>query len=150
MDYLKIDVQGGELLVFQNATRLLEDCCVIHTEVEFLPMYVDQPLFSEVEIFLRQQGFMFHRFEPLASRVIQPLLLKDDIYHEFVQTFWADAVFVRDFTRLDNLTTNKLIKLACIMHDVYKSWDLVLRALMAHDDLSGTDYAKLYMQILVG
>jgi hypothetical protein len=60
-------------------------------------MYIDQPLFSEVEIFLRQKGFMFHRFEPLANRVIQQLHLEDDIYHEFVQILWADAVFRNGF-----------------------------------------------------
>ena len=150
MDYIKIDIQGGELLAFKNATRLLSNCCVIHTEVEFLPMYIDQPLFSEVEIFLRQQGFLFHRFQPLASRVIQPLLLEDDIYREFVQTFWADAIFVRDFTQLKKLTTKKLLKLACILHDIYKSWDLVLRTLLTHDELKGTNYADIYLKVLTG
>ena len=80
MDYLKIDIQGGELMVFQNATNKLADCVVIHTEVEFLPMYVGQPLFSDVDQFLRQHGFVFHRFFPLTSRTIKPLLVNNDIY----------------------------------------------------------------------
>lgn len=71
LDYLKIDIQGGELLVFENTTRRLSECVVIHTEVEFL----------------RGRGFVFHRFAPLKSRVIQPLLMDNDIYHEFVQAF---------------------------------------------------------------
>lgn len=37
VDLLKIDIQGGELMVFQNAERRLADALVIQTEVEFLP-----------------------------------------------------------------------------------------------------------------
>lgn len=150
LDYLKIDIQGGELCAFENATERLAECVVIHTEVEFLPMYVDQPLFSEVEMFLRGQGFLFHRFKPLKSRVIQPMLMDNNIYREFVQAFWADAVFVRDFTRLTNLAPDKLIKLAAILHDVYGSCDLVLRALMALDALTQSNHATVYLQALNG
>ena len=39
IDYLKIDLQGGELEVFRNGINELHDCLVIHTEVGFLPMY---------------------------------------------------------------------------------------------------------------
>ncbi|MBT3305748.1 MAG: methyltransferase FkbM, partial [Alphaproteobacteria bacterium] len=126
------------------------ECVVIHSEVEFLPMYVDQPLFSEVEMFLRGQGFLFHRFEPLKSRVIQPMLKDNDVYGEFVQAVWADAVFVRDFTRLADLAPDKLLKMACVLHDVYGSFDLVLRALMAHDALAGSDHSTTYLQGLAG
>ena len=89
LDYLKIDIQGGELCAFENAPERLAECLVIHTEVEFLPMYVDQPLFFEIEMFLRGQGFSFHRFEPLKSRVIQPMLMDNNIYREFVQALVA-------------------------------------------------------------
>ena len=150
LDYLKIDIQGGELCAFENATKRLAECVVIHSEVEFLPMYVDQPLFSEVEMFLRGQGFLFHRFEPLKSRVIQPMLKDNDVYGEFVQAVWADAVFVRDFTRLADLALDKLLKMACVLHDVYGSFDLVLRALMAHDALAGSDHSTTYLQGLAG
>ncbi|NQV82285.1 MAG: FkbM family methyltransferase [Rhodospirillales bacterium] len=150
LDFLKIDIQGGELCAFENATERLAECVVIHTEVEFLPMYVDQPLFSEVEMFLRGLGFRFHRFVPLVSRIIQPMLIDDNIYQDFSQVFWADAVFVRDFTRLTELEPGKLLKLACVLHDVYGSGDLVVRALMAHDALAGSGYAVLYLQTLGG
>lgn len=150
LDYLKIDIQGGELCAFENAPERLAECLVIHTEVEFLPMYVDQPLFSEVEMFLRGQGFSFHRFEPLKSRVIQPMLMDNNIYREFVQAFWADAVFVRDFTRLIELAPDKLIKLATILHDVYGSYDMVLRALMALDALTRSRHASVYWQTISG
>jgi len=45
LDYLKMDIQGAELMVLQHATDRLRHAVAIHTEVEFLPMYVGQPLF---------------------------------------------------------------------------------------------------------
>ena len=69
-DYLKIYIQGGELEVFRNGVNKLRNSLIIHTEVEFLPMYKGQPLFSEVEMFLRNMAFEFHRFSPLVSKTV--------------------------------------------------------------------------------
>lgn len=148
VDFLKIDVQGAELTVFRNGVRRLADCVAIHAEVEFLPMYVGQPLFSEVELFLRDHGFMLHKFEPLVSRVAQPMIVNNDVYAGFSQLLWADAVFVRDVTRLGEMTADKLLKLAVILHDLYGSHDLALNVLMAHDAKAATGLAKLLMQDL--
>ena len=112
MDYLKIDIQGAELMVFQNAVQRLANTLVIHTEVEFLPMYRDQPLFSDIDAFLRRYGFVLHRFQPLTSRAIKPLAVNNDIYAGFGQLFWADAVFIRDFVNLKPLDSAQLMRMA--------------------------------------
>jgi FkbM family methyltransferase len=145
LDYLKIDIQGGELSVMENAVDRLSECVVIHTEVEFLPLYKDQPLFSEVEQFLRARGFRFHRFWPLRSRTIKPLIVEDDPYRGLSQVVDADAIFVRDFMRLDLLSGEQLLKLATIMHDLYQSFDLVLKALLEYDRREGASLASRYM-----
>ncbi|MBT3989961.1 MAG: FkbM family methyltransferase [Rhodospirillaceae bacterium] len=133
IDYLKIDIQGAELKVFQNGTERLRDCLVIHTEVEFLPMYEDQPLFSEVELFLRELGFILHRFFPLESRAVEPLVINGDINIGLGQLFWADAIFIKDFTKFNKLGSQSLKKMALILHEIYGSYDIALRALKAHD-----------------
>ena len=43
-------------------------------------MYEGQPIFSEVEIFLRKLGFISHRFAPLVSRTVQPMIVENNIY----------------------------------------------------------------------
>ncbi len=149
LDYLKIDIQGGELEVFRNGVERLADCLVIHTEVEFLPMYEGQPLFSEVEMFLRSQGFVFHRFAPLVSRVLKPLVVGNDIYAGLSQLFWADAVFIRDFTRLDVLSPMQLKKMTLILHDIYGSRDVAYQALLIHDQQSGATFAERYLAALI-
>jgi FkbM family methyltransferase len=146
IDYLKIDIQGAELEVFRNGVRRLRDCLVIQTEVEFLQMYKGQPLFSEVELFLRELGFTFHRFFPLVSRTVQPMIVNNDKFAGLSQIFWADAVFIKDFTKFDELKPRSLKKLALILHEVYGSFDIVLRALMAFDRKAKSSLAEKYLQ----
>lgn len=142
---LKIDIQGGELSVFQHGRERLRDALVIHTEVEFLPMYVGQPLFSDVDLFLREQGFVLHRFFPLTSRVLAPMMVGNDIYGGMSQLVWADAIFVKDFTRLERLGDGQLLAMARILHDCYGSIDLVLRLLNEHDARRGTALGPGYL-----
>jgi len=47
-DFIKIDVQGAELDVFKGGAKTLQQVVCIVSEVEFIPMYVDQPLFGDV------------------------------------------------------------------------------------------------------
>jgi hypothetical protein len=150
VDLLKIDIQGGELMVFQNAERRLADALVIQTEVEFLPMYQGQPLFSDVDQFLRRHGFILHRFFPEVSRVIQPLLVDNNIYAGLSQIVWADAIFVKDFTRLDRLSDRQLLNTAAIMHECYRSFDLTLHMLTELDRRSGGQLAANYLGRLTG
>lgn len=150
IDLVKIDIQGGELMVFQNATKRLADALVIQTEVEFLPLYVDQPLFGDVDVFLRSQGYAFHRFFPTVSRTIQPMLVQNNIYAGLSQTVWGDAIFVRDFTKLSRLSPRQLLAMAAILHDCYQSYDLVLHILLEHDRRVGGSVAPTYMMNLTG
>ncbi|MCC6467701.1 MAG: FkbM family methyltransferase [Alphaproteobacteria bacterium] len=148
LDLLKIDIQGAELMVFENAPRRLAEALVIQTEVEFLEMYRGQPLYGDVERFLRAQGFMLHRFEPLVSRVVKPLVLGGDIFAGFTQLFWADAIFVRDLTRLGGLDDGQLLRAAAILHECYKAVDLALHILLEHDRRAGTALGPRYLQAI--
>ena len=145
MDLLKIDIQGAELMVFQSAPNRLRDAVVIQTEVEFLPMYRNQPLYSDVDQALRRHGFVLHRFVQTESRVVRPMLLRNDIYANLSQCLYADAVFVKDFTRADRLQPDQLLKAAVILHDCYHSFDLVLLFLAEHDRRTGSTYADRYL-----
>src|ERR1700677_290332 len=144
MDLLKIDIQGAELMVMENGIHALKNALLVHTEVEFMPMYVDQPLFGDVDQFLRRQGFVLHRLEEVRSRVLKPLLVNNDIYAGLSQWFWSDALYIRDFTRLDLFSTDQLLKLSLILHECYGSYDLVLYLLGEYDRRSATKFATRY------
>jgi FkbM family methyltransferase len=149
-DYLKLDIQGAELMVLRNAPNRLKDAVVIHCETEFLQMYAGQPLFSDIELYLRSKEFTFHRFFPIVSRMIQPLSMGEDIYAGMSQQFWADAVFIRDLTKLDSLSEKQILAMAAILHDCYQSLDVVVHLLIAYGKRTGRDLAGPYLDRLRG
>ncbi len=148
LTFLHMDVQGAELMVLQNAAERLKDAYLLHLEVEFLQMYENQPLFSEVELFLRGKGFLLHRFTPLVSRVLQPLMAGNDVFAGMSQVVWTDAIFVRDFVRLDLLDDGQLLGIAQIAHDCYQSIDLAFRLLHEYDRRTTRTLGATYLRNL--
>ncbi len=54
-DVLKVDTQGAELAILEGGKGLLSTHLVgLETEVEFAPIYIDQPLFGDVDAFIRE------------------------------------------------------------------------------------------------
>ena len=148
VDYIKIDVQGAELDVFKGASKALSTALFIHTEVEFAELYECQPLFADVDQHLRQAGFQFHTFASFGQRSFKPIMFKDNINMGLRQLLWADALYVRDFSTFDTLSAEQLIKLALIAHEVYQSYDLAHRAIMALDEQQGSNMAQSYVGLL--
>lgn len=148
-DFLKLDVQGAEVDVMNGAEKILANAVVVHTEVEFVPMYKNQPLFAEVDQRLRKSGYAFHKFAGLAGRTFQPLLVNNDMNQALSQMLWADAVYVKNFMTLDSLPAGKLLKMAAILHLVYGSFDLVLQVLCAYDAKMQTNYGGCYYKQII-
>jgi FkbM family methyltransferase len=149
VDYLKVDVQGGEILVFSGAEKTLRDTLVIQTEVEFVPLYKKQPLFADIDAFLLARGFVFHRFSHLSGRAMQPLIVNNNVNAALSQTLWGDAIYVRDFMRLAELAPDQLLKLAVILHANYQSFDLAAHSLGFYDQKRGTKLFPAYVNSLV-
>jgi FkbM family methyltransferase len=122
-DFLKIDTQGAELKVLAGAKSVLSDAVLVHTEVEFVPMYRDQPLFGDIDQELRSHGFLLHTFPGMRSRLFKPLMANHDPNSLGSQVLWADVVYMKDFMRLSELVPEKLAKLAILLHELYQSFD---------------------------
>ena len=148
VEMIKIDIQGAELMVLSNAPECLKTTLVVQTEVEFLQMYKEQPLFSEVEMFLREKGFMLHTFWPIKKRVVRPMLIRNDVRAGLEQVLWADAVFVRDLANIAELNNPQLLKLSCILHDCYGAVDLVYRLLLEFDKRTSSSLGETYLERL--
>jgi FkbM family methyltransferase len=57
--FMKLDVQGAELEVLQSGPELVgRGLLGIRIEVEFVPIYVEQPLWADVDGHLRRAGFV--------------------------------------------------------------------------------------------
>lgn len=57
VDFLELDTQGSELEILCGADEALAHTLGVQVEVEFSEMYVGQPLFADIDGFLRQRGF---------------------------------------------------------------------------------------------
>ncbi|HWE35738.1 MAG TPA: FkbM family methyltransferase [Isosphaeraceae bacterium] len=66
VDILKLDTQGSELDILRGSERLLPTVRAIEVEVEFNPIYRGQPLFGDVDRFLRDRGFVLWRLGHLV------------------------------------------------------------------------------------
>ncbi len=147
VDFIKIDVQGSELRVFQHAQRILSQTLVIQTEVEFLELYKEQPLFADVDAFLRSQGFQFLMFWGFGARALKPLLMNNNP-GQGNQMLWSDAVYLRDWRHLDILSDLQLQRYAILAHDVLRAYDFAHYILEALDSRVGTTLAPNYLNRL--
>ena len=137
IDFVKIDIQGAELDAFHGGSRSLGGCLAIVTEVEFLELYENQPLFGDVDRELRNQGFMFHKFLGVAGRAMRPLLMGNDpnaaSWH-----LWADAMYVRSFEDWSEMELSALVRLGLLAW-LYGSPDITCQCLMIVDNRLGTN-----------
>jgi FkbM family methyltransferase len=127
VDFLKIDIQGGELAVFVHGREKLKHAVVIQTEVQFVDLYDGQPSFGQVDQELRAQGFIPHAFAALKKWPIAPLEFGGDPRQPLNQLLEADIVYVRDFVHADRMSSDQLKHLALIAHACYGSFDLAGR-----------------------
>jgi FkbM family methyltransferase len=134
LDFLKIDIQGSELSVFQNGKKKLANTVAIQTEVSFIPLYEDQPTFGTVDIELRGLGFIPHSFPAIKNWMIAPLVINGDPRIPLNQLIEADIVYVKDFTKPENIGDEQLKHLALISHICYKSFDLAMRCIAILED----------------
>lgn len=139
IDMIKIDVQGAELAVFEGAAERLDQVLMIWTEVEFIPLYEKQPLFRDVDRFLTERGFLLHSFDALASRRFKAFVSAGGERLRRAQVLWADAIYVRDFRSLAELSTRKLKKLALLLDQVAGADDLCFEVLRLLDENEGTN-----------
>jgi FkbM family methyltransferase len=83
-DFIKLDIQGAELLVLRHGRRTLSCASVVETEVLFVPLYRDQPLAGEVMHFMNQEGFWLHRILDVHGRCYRPLTVGTELLSRVV------------------------------------------------------------------
>jgi hypothetical protein len=84
----------------------------------------------------------------VEGRCLRPFHIDQQPYAAMSQTLWADAIFIRDFSKIDRLTDNQLLKAAVIMHELFLSYDLTIFCLMELDRRQGSALYASYKQEL--
>lgn len=129
LDLLKIDVQGSELSVFKGGRERLKRAVAVQTEVCFLPLYKDQPLFSDIDSELRNFGMIPHNFAHIDRRTILPVFDASNPRGGINQMIFADIIYIRDFTKAEAMDDEQLKHLAIIAYHCYGSFDLAVHCL---------------------
>jgi hypothetical protein len=143
IDFIKIDVQGSELDIFQGAAKSLQNVLQIVCEVEFIPLYENQPLFGDVCNLLKKNDLIFNKFLGLAGRSLKPIMLNNNP-NLASQHMWSDAIFIKNIQKLENISNEKLIKLS-LLACVYNSYDLSYYILSYYDKKNLTSLAGDWM-----
>ncbi|GAC1398756.1 MAG: hypothetical protein NVSMB52_12320 [Chloroflexota bacterium] len=133
IDFLQIDVQGAELEVLQGGESFLRSSVLgLSLEIEFSPLYREQPLFSEIDPYVRSFGFqLFDLSRVWYRRKALPRSLDTR-----GQLLWGDALYLRDYKyfteRQLKVEALKLAALASVygFHDYAAE---ILNYLLDHD-----------------
>lgn len=130
VDFLKIDIQGGELAVFKGGSSKLAEVVAVQTEISFITLYENQASMGSIDLELRSQGFVPHCFAAIKVLPIAPFSFNGNSTQGLNQLVEADIVYVRDFAHPAGMSDEQLKQLALIAHHCYQSYDLALRCVM--------------------
>ncbi len=128
IDFLKIDIQGSELSVLAHGRERLARAAAVQIEVSFIPLYINQPVFGDIDLALRGLGFVPHMFAAINKKMIAPMMGPNPAA-ALNQIVEADAVYVRDFIKADQMDSEQLKHLAVIAHYCYGSLDLAVNCI---------------------
>ena len=100
IDFVKADTQGSELFVLEGAAGALADSAVgIEVEVEFTPIYKAQPLFADVDAFVRRLGYLLFDLRPCYWK----RAAGRDSGGAHGQIIWADALYLKSVSALEGM-----------------------------------------------
>jgi FkbM family methyltransferase len=125
-DYLKLDVEGAEFDVLIGGESALGNTLMMEVEVEFGPLRVNQPLFAEVDAYLRERGWSLLGLRRLYWRRKAGLDPSGSGYGGRLAQ--ADALYCNDRAIDGELPVSTGLKLL-VMLAAYRQVDFVLELL---------------------
>jgi FkbM family methyltransferase len=129
VDFVKMDVQGAELEIIQGSPEVFGNALCVIAEVEYVPLYVDQPLIGDVIRDMLGRGFYYsHPYDhAFGGRILPPHMPSRSFQH-----MWTDAVFLPQPSRILQLQPGQLLKLVVLANFVKRD-DVVRFALVQYD-----------------
>jgi FkbM family methyltransferase len=129
IDFMKLDIQGGELSALKGADGILDNVLGVEVEVEFSKLYTDQPLFGSIYDFLTERDFEFVDFVNLCRWERKSLL-------GLGQLVFGDALFLKSPEKilLEKLSEEKIRKYLAILY-IYNRFDLIERVFLGNTNL---------------
>ena len=133
IDFVKIDVQGGELNIISGAETSLKNCLGLELEVEFLELYEKQPLFGDLQNKLSKLGFEFIDFVNLCR-------WERNNFNGFGQCVFGDALFLKSPEQIFTVQDQDLIARYVAILLLYKRFDLIEKCFLLMDKNQRVQY----------
>jgi FkbM family methyltransferase len=130
IDFVKLDIQGGELTALRHGRRVLRNCVAIQLEVAFMTLYENQPTIGDVDLWMRSNGYAPHCFMGVKNWSIFPTIREGNVRRGYNQLLEADIVYVKDPINLPDLADRELVTLTLIAHYAYGSIDLAAHLML--------------------
>jgi FkbM family methyltransferase len=90
---IKVDTQGTELDILRSGERLVRESLLgVYVETLFRPFYVGQSLFSDIDAYLRERGFVLMSLRRTQQR---PHGYRAEFYSRR-EVLWAHCLYLRD------------------------------------------------------
>lgn len=139
VDWLVLDARNDNLAILENGVRRLAHALLVEVQVPFQPQYARQADFAAINTWMATHGFRFCQFRSLTLRTRFPT----DLFLEKTQasdTQSATTVFLPTAGYLKHLSANQLLKLAFLLHTVYRLHDLAYHVLAFADPKLARQY----------
>ena len=146
IDFIKIDTQGAEYQIIEAGQKKITNAVAMHVELSFKPIYHGEKSFSEVDLLMNKLGFSLHTMAQINRRAFRPMMFNNSIFDGLHHILQVDALYIKDFKKLSELSPGKLHSLAAILHYCYGSFDAALLALRHFDTKSSTNLADAYLK----
>ena len=119
IDFIKLDIQGGELNALSGASTSLNSVLGIELEVAFKDLYLNQPIFGDVSQFLVDKGFEFIDFVNLCR-------WERNGFTGLGTCIFGDALFLRTPEHIaeSELSDQKIAQYIAILY-IYNRFDLI-------------------------
>lgn len=144
IDFIKIDTQGSELDILKGAERTLQHHVVaIEVEVEFAPLYRNQPLFRDIDTWMSSRGFSLFKLRR------QSWVRRTSEGHPHLsagQLVFADALYLRDplGEARDNLPYDpRQVEALMLIAVLYDFFDVALELLSVPSMAKGLDVERI-------
>ena len=156
-DLIKMDIQGAELSALKGLGDHLSKVSVLEIEVEFIPIYQNQPTFVDVHSFLTQSNFHLQDLH-LSKSFLTDGRTKDFYLKKSIgvsknvnwtpQVYAGDVIYVKDAKTVLNLNLEEQIHhIKCLC--AYNCFDRAFFIISKSKYKSEIERSEFYKDLLV-
>jgi len=113
IDFIKIDTQGNEYSILNGSVNSLRNVVGLEVEVLFAPLYKGQPFFSDIDKYIRSNGFELFDIKRYYWRRIGEY----NYSRQKGQLAFGDALYFKNpeqVVLIKDITKEKIIRSICI------------------------------------